>query len=172
MIELRPGDPFVVHSDGTVPDMVNLFQSIWSPDHKSEYSHSGFVMSPDGETFESRKRIGRYHLKDFEGCPIFIVRHALMTPERFQQGWDYVKKHEGAIYPVMRLALHAVGLASYVHWKHPVCSELECKFEVGAYLRREWWGKTPDNLADQWVSDKNYLTLLRSKSFDYALIAH
>lgn len=149
MIMLEKGDRFHVHSKGVVPDLINIFQAFKAKDKKSEYSHSGLILGPDGKSAESRKRIGIYNINDFVGCPIMIVRDTLMTPTKFDEGWEYVKKHIGARYPVMRLALHALGWADNIHWEHPVCSEFVAKFDVGAWLRHEWWGISPDNLADE-----------------------
>jgi hypothetical protein len=160
MIELRPGDQGCVHSDGTIPDLINLFQMGLNPDHNSVYSHAFTLTDSNGNTFESRKKIGHYHIDDYIGMPMVIARHKLMTPELFQRGYDYVKVHDGATYPYMRLVLHALRLAKYIHWKHPVCAELNDKIEVGCLLRTDWWGVNPDNLSDRWHRETGLYEIL------------
>lgn len=148
-ITLQPGDRFYVHNKGCVPDLINIFQAFKSKDKKSEFSHSGLIIDWNGQSAESRKKINMYHINDFVGCPIMIVRDNKMTPEKFIEGWAYVRKHLGKTYPVLRLGLFAIGMADKIHWEHPVCSEFVSKFDVGAWLRHEWWGLSPDNLADE-----------------------
>ncbi len=79
-----------------------------------------------------------------------------MSREMFIQAWPEISKLNGKIYPYPRLFLHAIGLAKFILWKYPVCSELVAKFEFECGIRMNLWGINPDNLADEWRISKYY----------------
>lgn len=155
-MKLRKGDVFAVRTNSALAGMINFCQRIWSWDSESKYNHAGIIIGEDGETFESLVRIGRYNLSQYEGQRILIARHREMDDLKFEYGFLKVKDLDGAVYPVLRLLLHLLRLAKYVHWKYPVCSELVGKFLNAAGLWRKWWGVNPDNLADVWAISKYY----------------
>lgn len=155
-IRLKPGDVFVTKGDTFISKSICGVTRFWSTDNEAKYNHSGFIMDPDGTTFEALWKIGRARLQDRAGAPVLIARHRDMTPEKYQYGWNSVKDLEGAVYPVLRIPLHFFHLAKYVHWKFTVCSENVAKFLNGAGLWRYYWGVTPDDLADVWEISKYY----------------
>lgn len=153
---LKKGDVFAVKTNSWLAGVINFCQRVWSWDSESKYNHAGIIIGENGETFESLGKIGRYDLSQYEGQCIIIARHKDMDEQKFNHGFLKVKDLDGAIYPVLRLLLHFMRLAKYVHWKYPVCSELVGKFLNSAGLWRKWWGVTPDILADVWAISKYY----------------
>ncbi len=151
MINLKPGDCFVVKTHSPFAGAINWGQALWSQDNKAIYNHAGIVCDKDGTTFESLKKIGHYHISQYVGCPIMIVRYEEMTPDRFAAAHEAVKKYDGMLYPFWRLPLHLVNAAKLIHWTFPVCSEL-----MGVMLNKAQityttgWGTTPDYWADLW----------------------
>lgn len=152
MIELRPGDCFVVQTDSRMARLINWGQALWSQDNHAEFNHAGIVVASDGTTFESLSRIGHYYLGQYAGSRILIVRYADLTPESFWYAYGTLKRYDGKAYPWWRFPLHLVNLAKFVHWTYPVCSEL-----VGRFLNQAGispgtgWGTTPDYWADLWA---------------------
>lgn len=153
---LEPGMAFAVCSDGWLAWAINVCQAAKATDNESTYNHAGLITSQDGTTFEALGRIRYGNLAGYKGRKIIVVWHKEMTEARFNDGFKAIKTLEGAIYPAPRLALHLIGLAKFVHWRYPVCSELVAKFEFDAGLRRNWWGINPDNLADEWKISRHY----------------
>lgn len=154
---LQPGDQFGAKTAGFVPDAIITIEHIYSPDHEADKSHVGVLVDEKGKTFEARWKIGHYNLADYKGCEIVIARHIFMNDERFAAGYRAILKYDGKRYPWWRLGLHLFGLADNLHRiDRPVCSEANGKFEVGAGLRQDCWGLTPDNLCDEWHSSKYY----------------
>jgi hypothetical protein len=163
---LKPGDLFVVNTNSSILSRaINIAQKFWSVDNESTYNHAGIIITQSGDTFESLWKVGRYHLSQYDGCKILIVRHNMLTAQGFQNGWDKVKNWEGCLYPVPRLLLHLLHLAKYIRWKYPVCSELAARFLNGAGLKKYWWGITPDNLGDEWRISR-YYDILYDDVFD------
>ncbi|HQM30630.1 MAG TPA: hypothetical protein PLR20_14880 [Syntrophales bacterium] len=153
---IRKGDVFAVKTNSALAGIINFCQKVWSWDSESKYNHAGVIIDETGKTFESLAKIGSYDLSQYEGQCIIIARHKEMDDSKFEYGFLKVKGLDGAIYPVLRLLLHLVRLAKYIHWKYPVCSELVGKFLNAAGLWRKWWGITPDILADVWTISKHY----------------
>jgi hypothetical protein len=155
-MNLEPGMVFAVCSDSWLASAINWCQKVKATDNESEYNHAGLITSRTGTTFEALSKIGYGRLSGYKDCHIIIAKHRAMTDDLFNQGFKPIKTLDGSLYPAPRLALHLLGLAKFVHWKYPVCSELVAKFEFEAGLRKNWWGINPDNLADEWKISKYY----------------
>jgi len=155
-VPLSRGMEFAVNSGSNLARAINCAQKIKAVDNESCYNHAGIIVSSRGRTFEALWTIGFSDLDQYIGCEMIIVCHKLMSEPRFAAAWPKIAKLNGKIYPFLRLPLHAIGLAKFVHWKYPVCSELVAKFEVEAGLRKNWWGINPDHLADEWRISKHY----------------
>jgi hypothetical protein len=156
MLKLERGMAFAVCSGSSLARAINTVQKIKSIDNESTYNHAGLIIDTTGGTFEALLTIRRANLSAYKGCNVIIVRHKDMTDELFSKGWSEIERLEGTLYPVPRLFLHLVGLAKFIHWRYPVCSELYAKFECACELRRNWWGINPDNLVDEWRISKYY----------------
>lgn len=155
-IVLSPGMEFAVNSGSSLARAINLCQKFKATDNESIYNHAGIIVSSKGRTFEALWKLRYADLDDYKGCRMIIVCHKLMSERKFTEVWPEIAKFDGSTYPFLRLPLHAVGLAKFIHWKYPVCSELTSKFEVECGFRRNWWGINPDNLADEWRISKHY----------------
>lgn len=155
-VELKQGMVFAVNSNSVFAKWINFFQKVKALDHEAVYNHAGIITSRQGRTFEALKKIGYGDIDNYAGCKIIIACHRNMTPDKYHAAWLEMEKLNGKIYPYPRLFLHLVGLAKFIHWKYPVCSELVAKFEFEAGLRKQWWGYQPDNLADEWQISKYY----------------
>lgn len=155
-IKLVPGMVFAVNSGSALAACINGVQKAKATDNESTYNHAGIITATDGSTFEALWKIRHGSLNAYAGKKIIIAMHKYMSKSKFDQAWQEIAKLDGKIYPVPRLFLHAVGLAKFIHWKYPVCSELVAKFEFEAGLRTNWWGINPDNLADEWRISKYY----------------
>jgi len=160
---LQPGMVFVVKTGRVVSNIINFCQKVKAVDNKSFYTHAGIIVGSYGKTFEALAKVGYGHIDHHKGCPILIVKHNGMTEELFKTAFDELKYLDGSMYPVPRLFLHLLGLAKFIHWKYPVCSELVAKLEHEAGLRRNWWGINPDNLADEWLISKHYTIIYQGK---------
>jgi hypothetical protein len=156
-MKLKAGDVFVVRGDTSISYLIRMFGKFWSSDGECSYNHAGIILDSDGTTFESLNKIASYHISQYIGKQILIVRHKKMTKAKYCQGWNAVSHLAGTIYPWWRLFLHAIHLARYLKRSGiPVCSELVGMFENGAGLREVYWGLTPDNLADEWRISKHH----------------
>lgn len=156
MVKLFSGMVFAVNSGSKLAKAINCVQKIKAVDNESCYNHAGIIVGEKGRTFEALWKIRFAELDEYKGCQMIISCHKLMSQKRFDEAFPQVVKLNGSVYPVPRLFLHAVGLAKFIHWKYPVCSELVAKLEYEAGLRRNWWGINPDNLADEWQKSKYY----------------
>jgi hypothetical protein len=156
-MKLQAGDVFVVRGDTNISYLIRVAGKFWSTDGECTYNHGGIILDDQGNTFESQSRIDHYNIDQRKGNQILIVRHKDMTPTLFANGWEFIKRLDGVIYPWWRLGLHLLRLARFFHRSGiPVCSELVGMFENGAGLRGEYWGLSPDNLADEWKISKYY----------------
>lgn len=154
MMELRPGDYFCVRTKSWIADAIIKVQLWKSLDHEARYNHAGIIVHPDGTTFESLQKIAHYGIQGYVGCPVLIVRHKEMTPERFLLGYEEVKKWDQFAYPWWRLALSFFGLAKWIHPAGiPVCSELVVEhLHHAGLVKHDGYGWTPDALADKFKS--------------------
>lgn len=162
MIELKEGDLAVVKTKSMIAGAINAGQRFLSKDGKAEYNHALLIVDENGGTYESLAKIDHYHISQYLGCPIWIVRHVAMDGEKFRKGYEAVQKYDGKLYPGWRLLLHFVGLAKFIHWSYPVCSELVGRFlyEAGLF-HATGWGWSPDDLADLWRESKYYETVYK-----------
>lgn len=155
-VKLNKGMVFAVCSDSSFARWINAVQKVKAVDNEAMYNHAGIIVSERGRTFEALSKIKYSDLDGYTGSKILIARYKSMTDDMFDRAWPEIVKLNGTIYPFPRLVLHLVGLAKFVHWKFPVCSELVAKFEFEAGIRKNWWGIMPDNLADEWQMSKHY----------------
>jgi hypothetical protein len=147
---------------------INFVQRAKSIDNQSEYTHAGIITAPDGTTLEALWSVQSKNIWDaYRGEKTLIVRHALMSPDVYAAGYAKIDKHIGQWYPGLRLVLHLLHMAKWVHWDHVVCSELVAKFEAGCAKFLEdadrtsgflhnWYGVNPDDLTDRWRLGRYY----------------
>lgn len=163
--KLQPGDIFFVHGNRTLlQKCINLVQGtqdLWDHDQSSasDTAHCGIIRNEQGETFESKLRIGTYHLNGYRDKELSIYRHGSMNDARYLKGMWAVLRHKGQIYPVHRLPLHMIpGLAArFVPFPKPVCSELAAKFLYHAELLDDnYWGINVDMLFDNLDTCSDY----------------
>lgn len=155
-MELKPGDCFSVYSANFLGEGITFIESIRGLTKESaQYSHSGFIIDDKNTTFEALYHYTEQNLYEaYGGQQIIIFRYKDMTPERFQKGFDAVKGNLGSVYPIYRLGLHLLGLAKYVHFEKPVCSETTEEMAIQAgmvtYTQGNWWGVSPWDLVCDW----------------------
>jgi hypothetical protein len=161
MIDLRPGDMFVVRTKSWIANGIIAVEHIYSQDHEAEFNHAGIILDEKGNTFESLGNIDHYNLDLYKGCPIFIARHTDMTTETFNLGMASIIKYDGKKYPWWRLGLFLAGWAEHLYRiDRPVCSELVALFLKPSGLRPDHsWGVSPDNLADEWAVGDKFVNL-------------
>jgi hypothetical protein len=150
-MKLQPGDVFFQTSGTWLDSIINFFQSLWSGDRRSVFSHCGIVIDEDGTTFEtSTWRTGFYNINSRRGrkTVVYVVRHMFMR--RLKIAFPNLS---GRIYPYWRLPLFALGLAKYIHRRNMVCSEIVADFLYNVGIRRSYWGVSVDDLVDQIQSD-------------------
>jgi len=159
---LQPGDVFGTSNPQGLGKPICLAESLKSQDGKAEYGHTGILTSVHADTLEALWSIKSQNLFEvYKGHKVIIARWTGMNTEAYQQGYEAIKPQIGRWYPVWRLALHAVGLAKWLHFLNtPVCSELTAMFlnKAGAkcLFGDNYWGVTPDNLVDEWIQSKYF----------------
>ena len=154
-MNLLPGDIFLTNQGGFMSKAIVKVNQFWSLDGEAKYSHSGIIIGYGGETFESRWKIGRYNMSDFDGIPTLVARNRLMTADRFERGAEQVMCYEGGTYPWWRIPLHLIPPIARHNstGRYLVCSEIVSKFLFYADLLGgdQYKGWTPDNLNDMVV---------------------
>jgi len=151
-MNLRPGDIFAVRNTGKSSTLICKVNRFWSADNEARYSHTGVILSADGDTFEARRRAGVYHLRDFEGMDIIIGRPKELTSHVFGLHMPkIVDEFDGDLYPWWRIGLHLMWpLAKYVgNGDHLVCSELTGLVMTRCNIFSNYTGLTPDHIADR-----------------------
>lgn len=162
----HPGCDFLVRSmdkKDILDDIIVGVQN-WVDPVKSIYSHGGIIHNSTGKTWEQRKRLGFYDLRDYAGDKILIARRKKESEREyervqetyfaFMRRYAVVKKNKlgmnagiGRIYPVMRLLLFIVPpLARKMNIGLRVCTE-ESSFvlcQIGE--RKHWKGVYPGRL--------------------------
>jgi len=161
MVELKPGDVFCTKNPQGLGRVICFAESLRSADGEATYGHSGIIIDSNGTTLEAVWHISRQNLFDaYKGNQVMIARWSGMTLTAFLKGWDSVKGEIGRDYPYYRLLMHLLGLAKWIHFQTPVCSELTEKFLINAGAAtlggKNWWGLTPDNLADEWRISRHF----------------
>ncbi|MDD2778498.1 MAG: hypothetical protein PHI16_06390, partial [Methanocellales archaeon] len=156
-IVLKRGQEFLTRGDPSIlVNGINVAQKFWASDNESFYNHAGIIVSDKGDTFEALWKLDHYNLDQRIGDEVLIVERLDLTPEMIEKGIKAVEKYDGVRYPILRLPLHLLHLAKFIHWKYPVCSELTAKYEYEMGVRQQWWGIMPDNLADEGKISRYY----------------
>jgi hypothetical protein len=163
MIDLMPGDVFCTQNPQSLGKAIRFIESTKSEDAAAEYSHAGIILDSTGKTLEAIWHIESQNIFEaYKGDKVLIARWSGMTPANFQQGYNAIKDEIGMCYPYYRLFLSLLGLARLIHFKGTVCSELTQRFLINANAvtlsGKNFWGVTPDNLADEWRISK-YFTI-------------
>lgn len=164
---LKAGDVFCTRNNTFLGKLINISQKLDSPDNESVYTHAGIVTSPFGKTFEAKATLNDYHLNNYIGERVLIVRPKLKRDKQeievgAQLAAINILRHmyKGHVYPAWRLVLHAVPyLSKYVTAKgrFVVCSELVAKYLYLIGARHEQYtGTSPDDLADEFLNYWNY----------------
>lgn len=151
---LEPGDFFCTTDNGTILSRgIRWFSKFRASDDQAFYSHAGFMVNGSGRTFEALPNGYRFsNINEYSGKPLLVGRHVGMTHQQFSKAfWKIREKYIGRKYPYFRLLVHMLpAMSKYVHFGKPVCSEL-CFYLghlAGLKDMAQYWGKTPDNLAD------------------------
>jgi hypothetical protein len=166
--QLFPGDEFAACNPEAFGSVINFVQRMKAVDDESQYTHTGVITDPNGDTLESHWTVERLNIWVAQrGRSVLIVRNINMTPPVYAAGFEKIRKHIGQWYPVHRLFLQLLGLAKYIHWTKVVCSELTAKFEEGCAeflgpdktsgFMRNHYGVNPDNLVDRWKISRYYV---------------
>jgi hypothetical protein len=160
--QLLPGDVFATKNPNGLGKAICLAQMVKSPDGQAEYGHTGIIQSVKGKTLEAVWTIAEQNLfASYRGNKVLIARYNKLDIDSLNRAFNEILPLKGRTYPFHRLALHALGLARWVHWlKTPVCSELTAMFLInaGASLLegKNYWGVTPDQLVDEWRISKHF----------------
>jgi hypothetical protein len=161
MLILQPGDIFATRALTFLGKSIRFIERLKAESITSEYNHAGIILDSSGKTFEALWHIENQNLFDeYKGCEVIIARWKGMTPEAFKKGYIAVLPEQGMMYPFYRIGLHFLGLAKFIHFGlDTVCSELTEKFLVNAgfcegFGGKNWWGLSPEELADEWKQSK------------------
>lgn len=163
-VVVQPGDCFCSTFPGgaVLPSLIRFVSTLQASDLSATYTHAGIITDSLGGTFESRWTAKRQNLyREYLGKPVLIARPLFDLTSRPVRDTvigsalsKIIESHEGEWYPVLRMPLHVLGLAKFIHWHFVVCSELVAKFLYLASIRhRHYFGTKPDTLADEF---KNY----------------
>jgi hypothetical protein len=151
-VTLLPGDFFCTENPMALGKAILFIERLWAKDNEADYSHSGIITDAMGTTLEALWRIKGNDLNAYSGQRVIIGRWKGMNAEAFQKGLDAIKEDIGKIYPLWRLPLFAIpGAAKWISsGKFTVCSELACKFLIGAGFETigRWQGQDPEDVAD------------------------
>ena len=148
-MKLKPGDFFCCYSGGLFAKGILLYEIHDSPDHKAKLSHSGIILNRNGDTFESLRTIRKGYIRKYEGKPLLIGRHLLMSSERAARAIPYMLDcWEGRQYPWWRILFHLVGCENLGCGDYLVCSELVMRFLKECGITKDYLGWTPDEIAD------------------------
>jgi hypothetical protein len=150
--KLQPLDFFCTQGAGFIGFGIRQITKNMSPDRECEFNHAGLL--PDGSTctLEALWHVESKNLfEHYEGCKILIGRYKNLTPEKYLTAIKSIHQHIDQSYPKRRLFFHLLNLAHHIHWINSVvCSELLAKALFNAGARdHNWWGVTPDNIADE-----------------------
>ncbi len=151
-MKLQPGDFFCTKNPMALGRAINFIEKLWAKDNEARYSHAGIITDAAGTTLEALWRIKGNELDAYAGQRVIIGRWKEMTPDKFQKGLEAIKDDIGKIYPLWRLPLFMFpGAAKWISsGKFTVCSELACKFLLGAGFSEigRWQGQDPEDVAD------------------------
>lgn len=151
-VKLYPGDFFVTRNPMSLGRAIMFVEKLWAKDNEAEYSHAGIITDTEGTTLEALWRIKGNELDAYRGKKVLIGRWIGMNGMNFAQGLSAISDDIGRIYPLWRLPLFAIpGAAKWVSsGKFTVCSELVCKFLLGAGFNEvgRWQGQDPEDVSD------------------------
>ena len=156
---LNKGDILLTANPMWIGRLINWVQTFNSKDNQSRYSHAGVILNEQGRTFEALWTNKQQDLFDaYQGKQILIARNNLMTHNKFETGWNGIKRHEGKIYAGHRLLLFLIcpPLTKYFCLGFGVCSELTMKFLCRAGLAKTWKGWNPDDIDDMVREHREY----------------
>lgn len=149
-LTLLPGDVLLTRHASVLGFLINAVQGLRSPDGKAKTRHVEFVVNPDGVTFAARWVVKEYHISDYIGKEIVIVRNQCMTQETFARHYRTVKaKHNGKMYPAYRMLFHlSTAVSRLTPFGNGVCSEVVGYLLYLCEMVKYYKGMTPDNLDD------------------------
>lgn len=156
-LKLMPADVVATRSEALLGTAIRFVQKAKASDDEATYNHTLTILAPSGRMIEAVSHIQEGNLYEaYRGQRVLVARWVHMDDLHRAMVCDAVTKYEGRRYPWSRLFLHLLGLAKYVHWNVPVCSELTAYGLYVAGARRNWWGVMPDDLADEWRISRHY----------------
>jgi len=174
-IEIKRGDVFCSSNPSVgVGLLINAVQWLWSRDGSSTYSHSGVIISDDGQTLEAlpKKVESQDFLKAYSGDMVLVARPIARKASNvptidtdIDNGLRDVLKQKGNIYPWWRIPMHIIPpLAKIMIFKRMVCSELVAYYLYKAGSRHDGYkGTNPDTLADEWRNWNNFDIIFEGK---------
>ena len=148
---LNPGDFFCTNNPAWFGKGIRFIENFWSRDVNIDYSHSGIITDNTGKTIEALTRVKVNSLDAYKDEKVIIGRWVGMSADAYQKGLSAIKDDIGDIYPAWRLLFFMTGTAKWASvGKFEVCSELVCKFLIGAgfTLIETWKGQDPQDVAD------------------------
>jgi len=150
MIEVLPGDGFIVDTENLYSKIIKIGQRWTDKNENCWGTHGGFIVSPNGATMEALWKVRNAHITDYIGKRVLIFRHKDMTPEKFDYSFRKIfQEHWGQTYPFYRPLYILSPVLCKAFTKKAVCTELEAKFFWYLGMMPHWRGVTPDNIADQ-----------------------
>lgn len=167
---LQAGDVFCVSTAGPLSYLIRAIERFWAEDDKAEFGHAGIITGEQGATFEALVKAKHSNLDRYKGKHVLVARPVkaidsgvLMRAQKIKAINRLIQDHEGQWYPFWRLTLHMIPpLAKYISYggRFLVCSEIAAKYENFIGTRNgPYTGINPDDLADGWRSNKNYLII-------------
>lgn len=149
-IQLLPGDIFCTRNPADLGKAIVAVEKLQAKDSQAEYGHSGIVTDITGTTLEALWTVKGNDLLAYKGDKVLIGRWKGMSPLTFQSGMEAISNQIHETYPWWRLLLMALGLGKVPTGKYVVCSELVCKFLIGAGVTTigDFHGQNPDDVAD------------------------
>lgn len=147
----KPGDVFFCRGADLRDRIINLFQARKSKDGETRCSHTGIVLDPLGNTFETTPwKTGNLNLgENYAGSDLVVLRWGVMDEARAVYGYSAVHHQMGRIYPYWRLFAQAVGKAGDWHGKG-----MECCIIAAHFIRAAGY---PLRLSNLWEYDTETL---------------
>lgn len=165
---IKPGDILLTAVSSKLSKTIRYLQEFQGDE--AIYSHVGIFTKLQGTLLEAKRHLDFYSLTDYRNTQICVVRHAELTPAKYQQGLRALEDNIGQRYPYYRLALHLLDnivnlfkrkvlrrpkivrpFTSLISFDHPVCSEWIAQFLLEAGVTVPWgsWhGINPDDFDD------------------------
>lgn len=164
-ITVQEGDIFLVEANPLMSPLTNFIQRWWSKDDTSTFGHSGIIVDEEGNTFESRWKVGSNNLfEHYKGKNVLIARILNFDDQRFFSVMESLEQHRGEWFPASRMVLHAFRLAKIFHWHKLVCSELVAKYLFLMGVRHHhYFGTNVDDLEEELRYWKCYLIIYDGK---------